>query len=173
MDKGGFDALKTEIDRVFCSPATGFLPTTASFYTEGRDDGAKRVEMTEFILQSRFRKNNTAYKENEDHIGFVFMFMQRLLMDSLQGDEDARALSGRVFTNILNLFLDDFANQLMQHGESGFFKQVALILRSFTELERVYHNVCKPEPAGANKSATPEKETKKKQECVKLESSCV
>ena len=37
--KGGCEALKEEYDEVFVSPESSFIPMSASYYDEGRDDG--------------------------------------------------------------------------------------------------------------------------------------
>ena len=87
LKKGGYAALKNESDRLFYSPATAFVPMTASYYTEQRDDGNKRMEMINYIAESKFRRNTDTYKEQEDHIEFVFLFLQKLIEEELHGDQ--------------------------------------------------------------------------------------
>lgn len=143
--KGGFAALKKENNRVFCSPTSSPMPSTASFYSGGQDDGPKRVEMIDYVLKSNYRRNAESYKEHEDHIEFVLLFIQKLITEELNGHAKSRELAKTVFANIYNTMVDEFTDNLFNHEQSFFYKQVALSLRSFTEFERVYLNIEKPD----------------------------
>jgi len=144
LDTGGFDALKQENDAVFFSPTTTFLPTTASFYAEKRDDGGKRLEMLTYVQQSPYRRNSSEFKENEDHIEFILLFMLRLISDEVEGDIKSGELAGKVFTHILNAMLDAFCTSLQHHEKSRFYRDVATVLRTFIEFERVFLDVETP-----------------------------
>lgn len=137
LQKGGYKALKEESDAVFFSPATAFIPMTASFYKEKRDDGGKRLEMMEYVYQSKYRKNNDGFKENEDHLEFILLFMQQHIIDETAGDPEAAALAARVFTHILNEMIDDFTFNLFTHKRSRFYRMAAIVLYSFMEIERL------------------------------------
>jgi len=154
--KGGFAALKKENNRVFCSPTSSPMPSTASFYGGGRDDGPKRVEMIDYVLRSKYRRNAESYKEHEDHIEFIMLFIQKLIAEELGGDAKSRDLAKTVFVNILNIMIDEFTDNLFNHEESFFYKQVALSLRSFTEFERVYLDIRKPELRAKREKTRPE-----------------
>lgn len=145
LAKGGYAALHQECDRVFYSPATAFVPMTASYYHEQRDDGRKRVEMINYVLESKFRRNKGMYKEHEDHIEFVMQFLRKLIDDELEGNTAAPLLATKVFAHILNEMVDEFADNLFHHEQSFFYKQVVLALRSFIEFERLYLNIPRPE----------------------------
>ncbi len=145
LQKGGYEALKEESDAVFFSPATAFIPMTASFYNEKRDDGAKRLEMMEYVFQSKYRRNNDAFKENEDHLEFMLLFMQQLIIDEMEGDRTAAALAFKVFSKILNDMIDKFALSLFDHVKSRFYRQAAVVLYSFMEIERLFLGVEAPE----------------------------
>ncbi len=170
LGKGGYSALKSESDKVFYSPTTTFVPMTASYYIEQRDDGCKRVEMVSFVGESKFRRNSAEYKEHEDHIEFVLLFIQKLINEELQGDQDAKLLSKKVFANILNVMIDSFADNLFNHERSFIYKQVVLALRSFTEFERLYFNVVKPTQVEHSNTARPNitKDKKQERQCVQL-----
>ena len=71
----GYEALKDESNYIFYSPSTTFIPMSASFYSEARDDGKKRQEMLELVNLSNFRRDSDKYKDNEDNIAFIFNFM--------------------------------------------------------------------------------------------------
>lgn len=137
-DSKGFEGLKQESDQVFFSPTTTMLPTTASYYYEKRDDGSQRLMMIDYLLQSSFRKNSDEFKENEDHIEFIFLFIQRLIEDELNGNQKAAELAREVFTNILDGMIDQFRDNVFNHENSDFYRHVAVLLSSFMEMEREY-----------------------------------
>ena len=141
LDEGAYDALKDESDQVFFSPATSFLPMTASYYHEKRDDGSKRLEMMDYVFASNYRRNSVEFKENEDHIAFIFLFMQKLIAEEVAGNTASGVLARRVFDHILNAMLDDFASNLFNHEKSSFYRHVAVVLHSFATIERIFLDV--------------------------------
>lgn len=145
LKRSGFKCVKDESDKVFYSPVGSFVPMTASFYIESRDDGSKRLEMIEYLLKSRYRRDTDTHKENEDHIGFILLFMQKLIEEELAGDTEAGILAKKVFENVLNEFIDDFTNNLFAHENGVLLRQVAMVLSSFTDFERLFFNINKPE----------------------------
>ncbi|MFV0439093.1 MAG: molecular chaperone [Desulfopila sp.] len=144
LQKGGYAALRRESDRVFASPITALVPMTASFYHEQRDDGRKRVEMIDYVRQSKFRRNDAVYREHEDHIEFVLLFIGRMIEEGLAGDVGANQLARTVFYHILNEMVDQFGDALFACEQSFFYKQTVLALRSFIACERLYLDVSPP-----------------------------
>jgi TorA maturation chaperone TorD len=176
LHKAGFSGLKEESDRVFYSPTSTFVPMTASYYIEQRDDGSKRLEMIQYISESKFRRNSEEYKEHEDHIEFILRFLQKLIIEELNGDISSHQLAKKIFANVLNEIIDDFSDNLFDHEKSSLFKQVALVLRSFIDFERFYFNINKPGNIDKKAHARTKikKSKKQSQGCVKLgDSSCV
>ncbi|RXJ91320.1 hypothetical protein CRV00_13890 [Malaciobacter molluscorum] len=142
LEEKGMTGLIEENNQIFFSPSTTFVPVTASFYNEDRDDGHKRVEMTSIVLKSTFRKDNTTFKEAEDHICFIFSFIQKLL------EQDYSKINNELiietFSVVLNSFIDSFIQDVYNHEESKFYKNIAIILKVFIELERALLNIEKP-----------------------------
>ena len=138
LKKGGYTALKNESDRIFYSPATAFVPMTASYYTEQKDDGQKRMEMIGYLAESKFRRDAEYYKEQEDHFEFIFLFLQKLIEEELNGDGQARFLARKVVENILHEVADQFCKALLRHEESFMYQDVALALQSFMAFERFF-----------------------------------
>lgn len=171
LEKGGYIALKNESDRIFYNPTTTFVPMTASYYIEKRDDGTKRMEMLSYVLESKFRRNTNQFKEHEDHIEFVLLFMQKLINEELQGDASAHLLSKKVFATVLNGMIDEFGDNLFNHEKSYFYKQAALALRSFIDFERLFHNIARPAKDEPNTIDKPHLDRNKRQskECIKLD----
>ena len=132
----GFEGLKDESNMVFYSPSTAYIPMTASYYCESRDDGKKRREMLDFVNLSNFRRDSTKYKENEDNVAFIFNFMHHLIQNTLNGDADSEKISRGVFEHILNEVVDQFASNVYEHNNSVFYKNMAVVLKVFIEYER-------------------------------------
>jgi len=170
LTKTGYSGLLKENNRVFCNPMHAPVPTTASFYHDGRDDGPKRVEMIDYVLKSKYRRNADSYKEHEDHIEFVMLFLQKLIAEELGGNAEARKLASEVFGNIYNIMIDAFTDNLFAHEQSFFYKQVALALRSFTEFERLYLNIGQPEKVAGSKQHKPVQVREKNDSggCIKM-----
>jgi len=102
LDKFSFKELVNEQNEVLF----GFtnIPLSASFYEEGRDNGA-------------------------------------FLNDEFNG---AKNISDKLFSETLNLFVDEFGSLLLAHKNANFFRSYALILKDFIELERAVLNVEAP-----------------------------
>ncbi len=170
IKKGGYIAVKMESDRIFFNPTTTFIPMTASYYIEHRDNGNKRIEMINYVFESKFRRDTDQFKEHEDHIEFILLFIQKLIHEELEGDTSAPILARKVFSHILNEMIDDFSLNLFNHEKSFFYKQIALALRSFIDFERLYFNVQKPVKTEPNNLAKPniKKDKQQPRECIKL-----
>ncbi|MCI5121563.1 MAG: hypothetical protein D3908_10310 [Candidatus Electrothrix sp. AUS4] len=176
LKKGGYTALANESDRIFYSPATSFVPMTASYYTEQKDGGEKRLEMISYVAESTFRRNEEEYKEQEDHIEFVFIFLQKLIEEDLHGNTVCLALEKKIFKNILNGIIESFCQHLMTHEDSFIYRDVALALQSFMEFERLFLGIDAPQrtaedlagqiPAERKKRISQEFHKKSPRECV-------
>ena len=141
LDNKGFIALKDESNIVFYSPSTAYIPMSASFYCEARDDGKKRQEMLELVNLSNFRRNSEKYKDNEDNIAFIFNFMSHLIQNTLEGDAHSEKITRGVFENVLNKIVDQFAINVHKHENSDFYKNMAIVLKVFIEYERQLYSL--------------------------------
>ena len=141
---GGYEKLKEESDTLFFSPYSAFIPVTASFFLEKRDDGKKRLEMVNYVLSSNVRRDTEKFKELEEHVRFIVLFLQKMIEEEIAGNEKSAQLVREVFVNILNPFIDDFIGALYIHEDSQFYQELAVIMQSFIALERLYLDVKKP-----------------------------
>ncbi|BHH82876.1 TorD/DmsD family molecular chaperone [Desulforhopalus sp. 52FAK] len=151
-----YQEVKDESDLVFFSPTTSLIPTTSSFYDEQRDDGRKRVDMMNYVLASKFRKNSETFKENEDHIEFISVFMQKLIEEQLQGNDGSGNVAKNVFENILNHMLDPLSKKLYEHENGDLYRYAAVVLDSFTQLERLYLGVAQPDEKMVRSTVKPQ-----------------
>ncbi|RXK00260.1 hypothetical protein CRU98_03630 [Arcobacter sp. CECT 8986] len=142
LQEKAMSGLVEENNQIFFSPSTTFIPVTASFYNEDRDDGQKRVEMTNIVLKSTFRKDSMSFREAEDHVCFIFSFIKNILeQDYSKINND---LVVETFSVVLNSFIDSFIQDVYNHEESDFYKNIAVILKVFIELERALLNIERP-----------------------------
>ena len=134
--------LADEFDEIFYDLSQDPVPTTASFYDEEIENGKMKIKMVDIVLGSKFRKNEE-YKDSEDDIGFIFPFMQYLILEKLNGDEKSEWLEGKTF-DVLNTFIDDFAENVYMHQASDLYKDIAVVLKAFVESERIFLEKPKP-----------------------------
>lgn len=141
LSSDGYQKLKEENNNVFISPDSAFVPMSASYFDEGRDDGQKRVKASELVYSSRFRRNETKTNDPEDNIPFLFSFMHALIQDGVNGNKESLELSKKVFEEMFNDFLNDYIDILYTHENANFYKNSAILLKIFTDFERIYLNV--------------------------------
>ncbi|TKB09432.1 hypothetical protein FCL48_10805 [Desulforhopalus sp. IMCC35007] len=156
-----FEGLKNEGNQIFFSPTTSHVPMTASFYDEKRDDGKKRVAMMNYVLNSNYRRNTDIFKENEDHIEFIALFLKTLIEEEIKGQEYAQCLAREVFEQILNPMIDTLSEKVFNHENSLFYKNAAIVLRSFAEFERLFLNVSRPAVSAYDEIAGPDIKARK------------
>ncbi|QPH85791.1 formate dehydrogenase-specific chaperone [Campylobacter concisus] len=139
LDKFSFEEFSKEQNDVLF----GFtnIPLSASFYEEGRDNGAARLRVIECLKLSPYRRDSELCKDSEDYVGFIFLAMATFLKDEFN---DAKNISNKLFSETLNLFVDEFGSLLLAHKEANFFRSYAIILKDFIELERAVLNVEAP-----------------------------
>lgn len=113
------------------------VPLGASFYEEGRDEGAARLRVIEILKKSPYRRDAVKCPSSEDFIGFVFLLMATFLRDEASSDEaDELGLSSEMFARVINGFADEFIEMLEGHEKAEFFRALAVVLKSFIALER-------------------------------------
>lgn len=139
LDKFSFEEFSKEQNDVLF----GFtnIPLSASFYEEGRDNGAARLRVIECLKLSPYRRDSELCKDSEDYVGFIFLAMATFLKNEF---DDAKNISNKLFGETLNLFVDEFSQLLSAHKEANFFKSYTVILNDFIELERSILNVEAP-----------------------------
>ena len=139
LEEFSFDELVNEQNEVLF----GFtnIPLSASFYEEGRDNGAARLRVIHCLNLSPYRRDKELCKDSEDYVGFIFLAMATFLNDEFNG---AKNISDKLFIETLNLFVDEFGSLLLAHKNANFFRSYALILKDFIELERAVLSVEAP-----------------------------
>jgi len=137
--------LMKEFDTLFYAPETKTIRTTASYYAEGVENGRKRLEMQNFMAKTKIRRDEKNFSDYEDNIGFIFAVIAELSALTANGEEVYQNTAHCIFEEILNGFVDQFAKNLYEHPQAEIYKNVAVILKSFIEFERIYLDVSIPE----------------------------
>ncbi|AVX43362.1 TorD/DmsD family molecular chaperone [Campylobacter concisus] len=150
LEKFSFKELVNEQNEVLF----GFtnIPLSASFYEEGRDNGAARLRVIHCLNLSPYRRDKELCKDSEDYVGFIFLAMATFLNDEFNG---AKNISDKLFIETLNLFIDEFGSLLLAHKNANFFHSYAIILQDFIELERAVLSLEAPaKPQGDSVAVT-------------------
>ena len=133
-----------EFDTLFYAPISKVIRMTASYYADGIENGKKRLEMQNFLAKTKIRRDEEKFSDYEDNIGFIFTVMAELSALTANGEESYYNTAHCIFEEILNDFVDVFAKELYEHEASDIFKNVAVILKSFIEFERIYLDISVP-----------------------------
>lgn len=138
--------LLQEFDDLFHNPTTKKVRQTASYYDEGVESGKKRVEMIQFVAKTKIRRDEKAYFEYEDSVGFIFSLMAELTDLVAQDEKEYENTVHCIFAQIMNDFIDEFAKDIYEHESASIYKDLMVVLHSFVAFERLYLEVSKPSP---------------------------
>ena len=144
LNIGGKEFIIQEYDDIFHNPVTTVVRNTASFYDEGVESGKKTLEVKNFLAKTRIRRDEKNFKEPEDSIGFLVTFMHELIELIINGEKSYETLQYRLFTDVINEFIDEFIINLYEHDKANAYKSLAVVLNAFIAFERLYFNVTKP-----------------------------
>ena len=132
-----------EYDNIFHAPPKP-LRNTLSYYDEGFEIGSVCANVRRLLAKTDIRKDERNFKENEDSVGFVFTLMSEFINRSINDQDMYEELAQELFKEVINPYIDEFCENLMMHEESKFYKDVAALLQSFIEFERIYYESPKP-----------------------------
>lgn len=133
--KFDFDKFKSEQNDVLFNLSYANVPLSASFYEEGRDDGLARLRVIDILKKASYVRDFDGCKVSEDYIGFIFWAMATILNDDLCNQSN---LSTELFKSVINGFIDEFCEMLLEHSRANFFAMLADIMVGFFELERAF-----------------------------------
>lgn len=159
LNEYSFEDFSSEQNSVLFDLSYANIPLNASFYEDGRDDGAARLRVIDLLKKSDYRRSLERCKDSEDFVGFVFLFSSQLLIDAANGDENAGAVQEELFKTVINPFVDEFIALLADHSQARFYAAISHILDSFIALERALLGVAAP--AASERSVAREAMSKK------------
>ena len=100
-----------------------------SYYLDGSIAGSGLTLSKSKIKKSKFRLNEKSFKENEEHFGFLILFMKHLL----QNNEES--LFREVFKECLSPMYFKIIEGMLNMDDSFAYFHVASLLKTFLELE--------------------------------------
>lgn len=141
-----FESFLREQNDVLFDLAYSNVPLTASFYEEGRDNGAARLRVIECLKLSPYRRDTEICKDSEDFLGFIFLAASTFLKDEANGAQD---IGTKLFKSVINNFADEFVQMLKKHKDANFFRAYADLAETFIQIERAALAVeAPPKPQG-------------------------
>lgn len=141
-----FQGFKDEQNSVLFDFSYANVPLNASFYDEGRDNGAMLIRTIAILKDTKYRRNIEKCAESEDFIGFLFLMMSVFLRDEKNGDFNTNESAKNTFEQILNPCIDEFCELLCAHKDSVVFKALGEIIKIFIDLERANYAIKAPKP---------------------------
>lgn len=144
IDQQGTQTISDEYEVLFHSLNNKSINTTVSYYSEGIAFGKKCIQTKEFLSQTHIRKDEKNYNDPEDSFGFLMVFMYEIIKTILTNDDKYKKLQSNLFKEIINPYIDFFIEDIFNHKNSQIYKDVAILLNSFMEFERVYFETKKP-----------------------------
>ncbi|MDE6885874.1 MAG: hypothetical protein K2P17_02365 [Helicobacteraceae bacterium] len=99
-----------------------------SYYLDKTIAGGGLILAKSKVKKSKFRLNEKSFKENEEHFGFLLVFMKNLLQNN------EFELFDETFIDCLKPMQDSIIEGLKRRKES-LYSHIAYILESFLELE--------------------------------------
>lgn len=134
LEAHGLQNILDEFDDVFEIPLSGevVLPYVSHF-KNGCLNGEILVDIRQAVKALPVRANTEIFKETEDHLGFLFLMM-RYCIESNEYKENEKEIFSFYINPYVNLFIAD----IVDNKKSAFYKELALILKSFVSFEAGY-----------------------------------
>ena len=88
LAKFDFEKFAREQNDVLFDFSYSNIPLNASFYEDGRDDGAARLRVIECLKLSPYRRDKEVCKDSEDYVGFIFLATATFLRDKIATETD-------------------------------------------------------------------------------------
>ncbi|MBR7118359.1 MAG: molecular chaperone TorD family protein [Helicobacteraceae bacterium] len=104
-----------------------------SYYLDGTIAGSGLIKAKEKIRKSKVRLNEKEFKENEEHIGFLFVFSKYLL----QNNEDS--LQSEVFKDCIMPMKDKIIENIKNKYLDSIYYNIANIMESFLDFEMAFN----------------------------------
>lgn len=105
-----------------------------SFYLDETIAGKGLNIAKQLVKKSKVRLNDISFKENEEHLGFLFLFMKHLLKNN-----DFN-LSKEVFNNCINIMQSKIIQELQILRHNNLYHHISGLLKTFMSLEFAIFN---------------------------------
>lgn len=104
-----------------------------SYYLDGTIAGEGLIRAKEKVRKSKVRLNEKEFNENEEHLGFLFVFMKYLLQDR----EDK--LQNEVFKDCIKPMKDRIIKDIENKHSDSLYGSIARLLNSFLDFEGAFY----------------------------------
>lgn len=105
-----------------------------SHYTDGCLNASGLLKARQIVKKSSFRLNNAEFKESEEHLGFLLLFMRYLVLSAEARDKN---LAQEAIKELILPLGNAVSEAILVRDDLRFYPCVARILRSFLEAESV------------------------------------
>lgn len=130
----GLKNIIDEFDDLFAVPLSGEVVFPyVSHYKNGCLNGEVLVDIRQAIKSLPIRANSEIFKETEDHLGFLFLMMRYCIEEGKY-----EASEKEIFSFYINPYVGKFIADIIDNPKANFYKEVALILKSFMDFEAGY-----------------------------------
>lgn len=129
-----FAEFKDEQNAVFYDFSYVNVPTDASFYDEGRDNGKMRIIASGILKRAKLVKT---LSDNEDSMNFLFYLASELAKNDNE-------LCKELFSRVINEVIDEFCEKLHSHKDSKIFMNIAKIIEFLVSIERAFFAINAP-----------------------------
>lgn len=103
-----------------------------SYYLDGTIAGNGLIRAKEKVRKSKVRLNEKEFKENEEHIGFLFIFSKYLLQNSEE------YLQNEVFKDCIMPMQDKIIEDIKDKYQDSMYYNIANLMESFLNFEIAY-----------------------------------
>jgi TorA maturation chaperone TorD len=130
----GLQNILDEFDDLFEVPLSGEVVFPyVSHYKNSCLNGEVLIDIRQAIKALPIRANTKIFKETEDHLGFLFLIM-RYCIEANEYKENEKD----IFSFYINPYVNQFIADIIDNKKSAFYKEIALILKSFVSFEAGY-----------------------------------
>lgn len=134
MKENGLKNIIVEFDNLFALPLTGEVVFPyVSHYKNECLNGEILVDIRQSVKELPIRANSEIFKETEDHFGFLFLIM-RYCVEMKEHEKNEK----EIFSFYINPYIGKFIADIVDNPKSNFYKEIALLLKSFMDFENSY-----------------------------------
>lgn len=103
-----------------------------SYYLDGTIAGSGLIKAKEKVRKSKVRLNEKEFKENEEHIGFLFIFSKYLLQNK------DNLLQNEVFKDCIMPMKDKIIENIVNKYPDSTYSSIAKLMDSFLSFEAAF-----------------------------------
>ena len=103
-----------------------------SYYLDGTIAGSGLIRAKEKIRKSKVRLNEKEFSENEEHLGFLFVFSKYLLQNG------ENSLQNEIFKDCIMPMQDKIIKSIKNQYPDSMYYNIASLMESFLNFEMAF-----------------------------------